>query len=114
LDTEATPPVEIVQVPPSAHDCPFTVVAFDDDKTIDPDPIVVLPNAVIVPVVGNVTVVFPVKVPANEYPPDRLNAPPVARFPFNEIVYDPLLTPVPPVAGGINAPPPVGGIVNTG
>jgi len=45
----------------------------DDANTIAPEPVVVLPSAVTVPLVGNVSVVVPEKVKVLEYAPEVMN-----------------------------------------
>jgi len=54
----------------------FGVVKEGDvARTIFPEPVVVLPKAVTVPLVGNVNVVAPVVVNVVEYAPEVVNAP---------------------------------------
>jgi len=61
-------------------------------RTIEPEPVVVFPSAVRVPVVGIVTDVVPVVVTVSG------NAPTVVTLPAMVIVFVPLFTPVPPEA----------------
>jgi hypothetical protein len=50
----------------------------DDANTMLPEPVVELPSAVTVPLVGNVSVVAPVKVKVLEYAPDVIKDDPFA------------------------------------
>lgn len=59
-------------------------------------PFAVVTELTKVPVVGRVTVVVPVVVMVVANAPDVVNAPAVEIFPPKVIVFDPLLTPVPP------------------
>ena len=52
-----------------------------------------------VPLVGSVTLVEPVVVRVREFAPEVVKAPAVLIFPPSVVVYEPLLTPVPPLAG---------------
>jgi hypothetical protein len=86
VPVRALPATVGVHEPPNAQDVPKTVVALELDRTIDPDPTTLLPNAVTVPVVGNVSEVPPDNVICNGYAPVNVNAPPVETMPPNVTV----------------------------
>ena len=71
-----------VPVTPVASGRPVAFVSVIDGpvaNTIAPEPVVVLPSAVTVPLVGNVSVVAPVKVKVELYAPEVMNVELLAR-----------------------------------
>jgi hypothetical protein len=70
----------------------------DEAKTIEPEPIVALPNAVTVPVVGSVNDVIPVVVNVVAKAPEVVKLPPIV------IVFPVFATPVPPYWPAITEP----------
>jgi hypothetical protein len=73
LIPEISKPVQFVSVPLLGVPSAGLISVGEDANTIAPEPVVVLPSAVTVPLVGNVSVVVPEKVKVELYAPEVMN-----------------------------------------